>query len=389
MKTIGINASFLRKPYTGIGQVTTHFLRTLIREEGMNGVFAKYTFILYLEEDIDWDLPENLEKRVVGCLWARDDLVRKTLWERVRLPLAARRDGCDAFISLYQCPTIFGRGMEHVMVVHDMITRVISRYTNNWRKRLYREYTERAIKRATKIVAISRRTEKDIIRYLDVPADRISMSSIDVDPIFSEPVSDTRSRSVMRKYDIEPGYIYYGGGLDVRKNAEGVMHAYRKILKDRGRYPALEHVAIPDLVISGKLMPQLKPLITDVEALAKELNISNHVHILGMVDQEDLPALYKNAKVFVFPSTYEGFGMTVLEAMRVGTPVITARTSSLPEVAGDAAMYCDPEDTEDIALVMARVLSNKALADEMVRRGRERAKLFSWKSFVEGVLGKV
>lgn len=384
MKTIGINASFLRKPYTGIGQVTTHFLHALISREGMNCMFARYKFILYLEEDIDWELPENFEKRIFLPFWKRDDLFRKWFWEARIIPEHVRRDGCEAFISLYQSATCLSKSINHSMVVHDIIPKIFPEYLNTIRKRLYQNAIEKGMAYATTLLAVSRRTEKDLVQYLGIPAEKIHIAYIDVDPVFSKQISMPERDRVMKKYHIDPGYIYYGGGLETRKNVHNLLLAYRKILKERSRFFDQKTV-VPDLVISGMLLPQLVPLVTDVEREVREMNLSNYVRILGQVDQKDLPALYKGARLFVFPSKYEGFGMPVLEAMRVGIPVLISKRSSLPEVAGDAAIYCDPESVDDMARSMLNVLGKKNIRDRMVQRGHEQAKKFSWKKFTEKV----
>ncbi len=388
MKTIGINVSFLRKPYTGIGQVTTHFLHTLIAQEGMNRIFAKYRFILYLEEDINWKLPENFEKRVVLPFWKRDDLFRKWLWEAKTVPEQAQRDGCEAFISLYQSATCLPKSIHHSMVVHDIIPKMFPEYLNTMRKRLYEKAIEQGMIDATTLLAVSRRTEKDLVQYMGVSAQKTHVAYIDVDPVFSKPVSVPDKNRVMKQHHIEPGYIYYGGGLETRKNVHNLLLAYRKILKERSRFSDQETV-IPDLVISGMLLPKLAPLVTDVAKEVREMNLGNYVHILGRVDQKDLPALYAGARLFVFPSKYEGFGMPVLEAMRVGIPVLTSKRASLPEVAGDAAIYCDPESVDDIARSMLNVLGKKNIRDVMVQRGHEQAKKFSWKKFTEKALSSI
>jgi len=110
---------------------------------------------------------------------------------------------------------------------------------------------------------------------------------------------------------------------------------------------------------------------------------------LDFVPQENLPALYANAGMFVYPSKYEGFGIPVLEAMNQSTPVITSKTSSLPEVGGDSVLYCDPDDYKDIAMVIKNVLMNKNLRNTLSRRGKERAKNFSWNKFVKKFLNVV
>ena len=145
---------------------------------------------------------------------------------------------------------------------------------------------------------------------------------------------------------------------------------------------------IPKLVIYGKLLPNLS-LATDAEKLVRELNLTKQVKFLGSVPQENLPALFKSALFFIYPSHYEGFGMPVLEAMSQGTPVITAKNSSLPEVGLDSTLYCHADDTKEISQVMKKVLTDKYLRDTLSKRGRERAKLFSWDKFVRKFYGVI
>ena len=387
---IGIDASFLRKQNTGIGQVTTNFLKKLVQivsaqTEILDG--REVEFILYLEEDTDLKLPPNnfaskvrFRKHVFLPPWKRDDLIRKIWWEKFLLPQKIKRDGCDVFLSLHQSTTIL-RYEEHLMIVHDLIPRLFPEYLNNWRKKIYQRFSERAIKKAARIIAVSRRTEKDLIQHLGIAPSKITVAYIDVDEIFKQPVEADKNIAVLKKYGLKPGYIYNGGGLEVRKNTEGVMRAY-KILRDN--YASM--LDIPPLVISGKMMPELAPLIADVEKLVEALDLKEHVKLLGFAQQEDLPALYANAAMFVFPSHYEGFGLPVLEAMNIGTPVITSRTSSLPEVGGDSVLYCKPDEIDDLAMVMRNVLKNENLRQTLSAKGKERAKKFSWEHFVKKVL---
>lgn len=399
---IGINASFARKENTGIGQVTVNFLRKLTefpissaaadqfpnKSQIQNFKSQKHKFFVYLERDLpaDLKLPENFQKRVFLPPWKRDDLIRKIWWEKFSLPKMTKKDGCDVLLSLYQCPTV-ARNTKHVMVVHDIIPKFFPEYLNNWRKKLYWNLTEKAIKKAKKIVAVSKRTEKDLIQHLGIEGEKIAVNYVDVDEIYKKDVSQGKNREVLKKYGLKAGYLYSGGGLEMRKNTEGVIRAYRYLLKLNKNLRFLEE--IPQLVISGKLMPELAPLITDAEKLVRELNLTQHVKLLDFVPQKDLPALYANASLFVYPSFYEGFGLPVLEAMSRGTPVIASKTSSLPEVGGDAVLYCDPSDYKDIAMVMKNILTNKALRETLSKRGKERAGYFSWEKFVEKFLNIV
>jgi len=374
---IGINASFVRKPNTGIGQVTVNFLKHLAGQKSEHKIF------LYLEEDIEFKIPSCFKKRIFLPWWQRDDLIRKVWWEKYLLPKKAAEDECDAFFSLYQCPTVFDKKIRHVMLVHDIIPKIFPEYLDNWRKKKYWNFTEHAIRQADKIVCVSKRTEKDLIEYLGINGKEIAVDYIDVDDIYKKNVLREKSEKVMKKYKLKPGYIYNGGGLEARKNVEGILQAYCHLLGINKKNLFTDH--FPPLVISGKLMPQLAPLITDVGKLAKELNLDPYVKILDFVPQADLPALYRNCSMFVYPSFYEGFGLPVLEAMNQGKPVITSKKSSLPEVGGDAVLYTDPGDYKDIAMVMKNVMVNGHLRKILSERGKERAKKFSWDLFSEKI----
>lgn len=379
---IGVNASFLRKPNTGIGQVSLNFLKKLSEvESGKLKMEKECEFVLYLEEDVKLDLLPNFKKEVFLPLWKRDDLIRKVWWEMFSLPRRAQKDGCDVLLSLYQCPTVSPAQMPHIMVAHDIIPKLFPDYLNNWRKKLYWVLTERALKKASRLVAVSHRSEKDLVRTLAVDSAKVAVCYVAADEIFGKEVSKEEKEQVLAKYGLKQGYIYHGGGLEVRKNAEGVLRAYKILLEDKGKL-----LEVPQLVVSGKLMPELAPLITDVQELAQGLGIAHKVKFLGFVPQEDLPSLYRAAGVFVYPSRYEGFGLPILEAMHQGTPVVTAKTSSLPEVGSDAVLYVDPEDMDELAKVMRKVLSDNQLAQTLSLRGSQRAAKFTWDRFVSKIM---
>ncbi len=394
---IGINVAFLRKRGAGIGEVTYHFLTELVRQVADGMVADDLHFVLYAEEDFVLDALETaapevqarFEKRVFLPPYRRDDLVRKVWWERYSLPRRVRTDGCDVFLSLYQCPTVL-QGVRHVMVAHDIIPRMFPQYMDNLRKRLYQLLSERAIMRADKVVAVSRQTEKDVIRELGIVPERVVTRYIDCDPLFKHHTAHGHVHNhdaVLKKYGIAAGYIYFGGGMDLRKNTERLLRAYKQ-LRRWHRDGAMSE-PVPPLVISGKLLPHLAPLVTDVEALTKELNLTQHVHVLGFVPQEDLPALYASAEMFVYPSLYEGFGLPVLEAMSMGAPVVASKASSVPEVGGDSVIYCNPYSVDDIARSMRRVLLDRRIRKTLRARGPARAEHFSWEAFVRSVVRSV
>lgn len=375
---IGINASFLRKQNTGIGQVTLNFIRKLSEfESGKLKVHQEpIEFFLYMEEDIDLPLPENFQKRIFLPIWKRDDLIRKILWEKFCLKRKIKRDRCDIFLSMYQSATILPKSQKHIMIVHDVIPEIFPQYLNNLRKKIYWSLTKKAVKECEKIISVSHRTEKDVASHFNVDPSKITVSYIDVDEIYKKEIAAEDKKRILEKYKLKEGYIYNGGGLEVRKNTEGVLRAY-KILLEKFSYA----IDVPKLVISGRRMPQLAPLVADVDELIKALDITDKVILLDYVPQEDLPAIYAGASMFVYPSHYEGFGLPVLEAMNQAIPVIVSKVSSLPEIGSDGVLYCHPEDIDEIALIMKKILTNSELRKTLSERGKQRAGKFSWDHF--------
>lgn len=389
---IGINTSFLRKPGTGIGQVTTNLLKELVKFTMNNKQLTGCEFILYCEESpqLDFVLPKNFQIRVFLPFWKRDDLFRKILWEK-QLSREARDDACDAFLSLYQSSTFFSRKknssqsspVRHVMVVHDIIPRILPEYQSNIRQKIYWEKVEEGIERADHIVAVSAHTKNDLLRELSLVEERISVVYPSVNPTFSEPVSSEEKKRVFEKYHLTQGYIYHGGGLEIRKNTESVLRAYAELIKD---HSLTSETAIPPLVISGKIFDTKNKLATDVSSLIQSLHIEEYVILLGFVPDEDLKALYSGALFFVYLSLYEGFGLPVLEAMSLDVPVLSSHTSSLPEVGGTAVLYTNPQDIEEIAQQMKRLLSDETLRRTLIAQSAIQRVQFSWTYFVEEIL---
>lgn len=263
------------------------------------------------------------------------------------------------------------------MIVHDIIPRLFPKYLGTFTRKLHWKAIERGIRCADRIVAVSEATKADLVSELGIPEEGIAVVSPDCDPSFRiGAISDDISR-VMKKYALEPGYIYHGGGLEIRKNAERLLRSYVELRKNREN--------VPLLVISGKVFPASNKLATDVRRLVREFGLEESVVVLGFVPEEDLPALYHGASFFVYPSLYEGFGLPVLEALVCGAPVLAGRAGSIPELAGDVALLVDPESEEAIRHGMEQLLDDAVLRESLSENGRIRAKDFSWDTFTEKV----
>jgi len=292
---IGINASFLRKPGTGIGQVTYNVLRTLISCTQYL-IPHTYEFFLYCEEEpkLDFVLPENFHIRVFLPSWKRDDILRKILWER-RVAFMAKKDRCDAFLSLYQSSTLFvpTSPINHVMIVHDIIPEIFPEYQNNLRQKIHWKRVTKGIQMADHIIAISKHTKDDLLREFHIPDEKIEVIYIDVNPQFHIPISPETIANVLKKYSLTPGYIYHGGGLEIRKNTKMLLRAYKQLTVNKQQ--STNNDIVPPLVISGKIFDATNKLATDVKKLIQELKLEEKVKLLGFVPDEDLPALYVGA----------------------------------------------------------------------------------------------
>ncbi|MDP2837746.1 MAG: glycosyltransferase family 1 protein [Candidatus Moranbacteria bacterium] len=391
---IGIDATFLRKPGTGIGQVTSNFLEKLEEfstrlpdGQVFNFQFPKnetVEFFIYTEDEfLGEKYPENFRFRsFLPRFWRRDDLIRKILWEK-QVAREAQEDGCDIFLSLYQSTTIVPRGMRHIMVVHDLIPALFPAYQGNMRQAWYWRLVERALRRAVEIVAVSEATRNNLVEFGIAP-EGITVIYPDVAPLFRKAVSPEENARVMKNYALTPGYIYHGGGLEIRKNTEQLLRAYALLVEKEKKGDLT--TPLPLLVISGKIFPESNRLATPVKSLLHEFNLEERVSLLGFVPEEDLPALYRNALFFAYPSLYEGFGLPVLEAIVMGTPVLSADTASLPEVAGDAALYVDATSVEAIASGMERLLWDATLRHTLQKNASHQATHFNWEHFVKQLL---
>ncbi len=368
---IGINASFLRKPDTGIGQVSRGFVNEIIKAHS-----DENEYFLYLEKDIELKLPKNFHKKIFLPVWKRDDLIRKIWWEKFLLPKKAKKDQCDIFISLYQCPTFLPKNIEHKMLVHDLIPKIFPEYLDNWRKKLYFHISNKAIQHADEIITVSEWSKKDIHKFLKIPNEGIKTAYPSVGEEFFEKSASSKDNEILEKYGVYGRYIFYIGGFDFRKNIPGLIEAFAKLS---------ENYEVNDirLVLGGEDKSRFSHLFTNVQEEIEKFGLADKAGLIGFVKQKDLPALYRNCELYILPSFYEGFGLMPLEAMASGAATAVSKTSSLLEVGGDAALYFNPHDTDEMARVMGKVLRNNKLRLKLAEKGKERAKKFSWKNFVE------
>jgi len=224
----------------------------------------------------------------------------------------------------------------------------------------------------TLFISISNHTKKDLINHFKIPSDKIKVTYLGVDIERYRLLSKSEIIQTSQKLNVSISenkkYILYVGSEHPRKNIPAIIKALYKLKK---KY----EMNVTLIKVGSEEHKKQKELIS---SLIQRLNLEKGVISIKDVPEEVLPLLYNTADLFVYPSFYEGFGLPPLEAMACGTPVITSNTSSLPEVVGDAGIMVDPYDVDGLADAMHEVLTNSGLMEEMIKKGLERAKMFSW-----------
>lgn len=290
--------------------------------------------------------------------------------EQIAIPAALVRAKVDLFHAphyvvppLTRCP--------YVVTIHDCIHLRFPQYLPNRAAHVYAQTVMKiSARRARRVLTVSEASKQDILHFLGVPASKVEVIYNALDERLATPPTADDIARVRERFLLTSPFILYTGNIKPHKNVDRLIEAY-SLLRQRG----VEHVKL--LIIGDEISkyPNLRRLV-------HKFQLHQHVRFHGFVPDATLAALYRLAAVFVFPSLCEGFGLPPLEAMAAGVPVITSNLSSLPEVVGDAAILIDPTDAGAIAEAMARVLGDPALSAELVRRGHERVKAFSWERSV-------
>jgi len=223
-----------------------------------------------------------------------------------------------------------------------------------------------SVKKASKVIAVSKNTKKDIMDHFRISGKNIDVVYEGVDRQFSSLKDPAKINALKNKYALRKPFIFYTGVWRNHKNLVGLIEAF-DILKK-------EYKMDFDLVLGGNE----DPYYPEVRKTWQKLGLENDIRRIGFIAQEELPVFYSAANLFVIPSFYEGFGLIGLESFASGTPVVSSNRTSLPEILGDAAIYFDPDDHREMAEKMRLVLTDKKLYNELMQKGFEQVKKYSW-----------
>jgi glycosyltransferase involved in cell wall biosynthesis len=328
---------------TGIGVYTKNFISKLAKLETDNN----YKLLDYR----DFNLP-NFQTEIIKNNFK---FLKTYTWHNI-LPLKIKNLPYDTIFNFSGCPHLFPYKQSEVFFVYDISWLLFPKQHRLGRVLIFKLLFGRSLRNAKIIVVDSEHTKRDLIEYKKVSENKIFV----IYPFLPTPAEIEKKPDLLNSEK----FILFLGTLEPRKNIEGVIKAFKQLKEER----KIEH----KLVISGKKGWHFK----SIYKLVEEYKLNSEVIFTGYISDEEKKYLLKNAELFVYPSHYEGFGIPVLEAMNHGCPVVTSKTSSLPEVVGNAGIMIDPNNTGEISSAMWSILSDVNLRDSLKLKGIDQSKKF-------------
>lgn len=365
---VAINASILDSKPTGLGIYTINIINELARLAKSK----KYDFTIYSANSTLFSLNANFQvkkipKYVQPSEYYRFASIFRFLWNQLIYPIRAKD------FDLSYSPTTHGSSLlkNQIITIHDLLALSFPQQ-NKFQYYYYKYFLPKIIKNSKAVITVSQSTKKDVMKYLNYPQEKIHVIYNGYNKNIFSPKSKANNY-IKDRYNIKE-YILTIGATYPHKNIERLIISYSQL----PRYMKNKY----HLIIVGWRETYIRKL----KFLIKEKRLEKNIVLLEYVFFKDLPHLYSEAKVMVYPSLYEGFGLPALEAMACECPVIVSNSSSLTEVCGDAALYIDPYDCDSIGAGIMKVLTNTGLREDLKEKGLERVKMFSWEKTAEKIL---
>ncbi len=370
IERIAFDGRYINDRYHGIGRYAFRLLEALV--ELADVAYPDRRFIIFCgkEPDSRFDWGKVLAKASVEIrvgpwppYWPQEQFAWPRLLKQCRV---------DLFFSPHFTAPLLAP-IPIIVTVHDLI---FDRYPDympqRWARPYYRMMMRLSTYRARQIITVSKATGADLQRFYKIPERKLRVVPEGVDPNYTTIPDELEMQALKERYQLANSFILSVGARRPHKNLDRLVQAIA----------LLEPETAPQLVFAGLPDPRFPD---HARQAAKRFGLDGRVRFLGWVPEVDLPGLYRLARVAVFPSLIEGFGLPALEAMACGTPVISSNTSSFPEVIGGAGLQVDPQDPNALAAALKEVLHDEQRRQEMSAAGRKRAAEFTWRKAAQRV----
>jgi glycosyltransferase involved in cell wall biosynthesis len=371
---IGIEAQrIFRKKKHGMDMVALELIRNLQSIDNDN------EYLIFVKPDVD----DTVIKETTNFKIVKLNGGFYPLWEQYSLPRAAKKAGCQLLHCTSNTAPIF-TSIPLVVTLHDIIYMESSyfkilkgtgtlyqKFGNLYRKMI----VPKIVRKSKKIITVSHFEKNRIGHFFGIGGDnRLTAVYNGVSEHFKPITDHTELQRVKTKYHLPEHFFFFLGNTDPKKNTKGSLKAYSDFIKQTGS----DH----KLVMLDYDLSELEKLLDEIG----DIELIDRIVLTGYVVNTDLPAIYTLCDVFLYPSLRESFGIPMLEAMSCGVPVITSNTSSMPEIAGDAAMIIDPFKPEQITDALIQIISSQSLKKQLIERGLQQSAKFSWKAMAKDVL---
>jgi glycosyltransferase involved in cell wall biosynthesis len=363
---IGIDARMFSSEFTGIGRYVHELIENLVKLD------KKHEYVVFMNQK-GYESYTPSSKRITKVI---ANAKHYSVAEQISYFFLLRKHKLDLMhFTHFNAPVLYRK--PSVVTIHDLTLSFFpGKKMNSWfYRRAYNIVLGAAVKHASKVIAVSKHTKRDLVELTHTSPSKIEVIYEGVSDNFGPREDKDLTLDISRKYNITKEFMLYTGVWRSHKNLVNLIKGFAQLQEDEGFES--------QLVITG----QEDPYYPEVKRTVQELGLEHDVIFTGMVPEEELVGLYQAAKLYVFPSLYEGFGLPPLEAMRCGTAVVASKSSCIPEICGeDNALYFDPYDSADIATTIRRVWIDDELRAGLRSRGLKHSRKFLWEKMAEETL---
>ena len=344
---------------TGLGNYSRYVLESLCKHGDANDKFIVYSpkgrMNAWMQRIIDTFAPQ-ISLVINSSIFA-------SVWRTFGVTQDAEKDGAVIFHGLSnELPLNIAKSkMKSVVTIHDLIFRRMPECYKFIDRKIYDYKFRKAAENSDVVIAVSERTKKDIVELYHIDAEKIRVVYQGCDAQFAKEISEDEKIRVAQKYDLPERYILNVGSIETRKNALQIVRALKDV----------------DASVSLVIVGRRTKYAVKIDEYVKKYGLDARIKIISGIDFKDLPAVYAQAEVFVYPSFYEGFGIPIVEALNVGVPVVAAIGSCLEEAGGASSIYVDPTNDKEMSDAINRVLTDSDMRAKMIVDGKEYAKRFS------------